>query len=85
MHLDSKAPTIALLKTLWSYIKNMLEMQGFLTHTPLWHNLSYKEVLKLKGFREWEGAGLRYISQLYSGSTLKSFMDIQAESAQSIL
>lgn len=81
MHLDSKAPTTVLLKTLWFYIKKMLGMQGFLTHTPLWHNLSYKEMLKLKGFREWEEAGLRYISQLYSGSTLNSFMDIQAEFA----
>lgn len=34
MHFDPGAPTILLLKTLWSYIKQMLGIQGFLTHTP---------------------------------------------------
>lgn len=66
MHLHSTASTVVLLKTLWSNIKKMLGIRGFLTHTPLWQNLSYKEVLKLNMFQDWKRAGLRYIFQLNS-------------------
>lgn len=64
---------------LWSYIKWLLGVQGFLIHTSLWRNLHYKELLKLRGFGNWERAGIRYISQMYNGPNLKSFLQIQAE------
>lgn len=66
MHLEPTAPMVVLLKTLWSFLKNMLGIQSFLTHTPLWRKFIYKEVLKLEGFQEWERAGLCYIFQLYA-------------------
>lgn len=79
MHLDPRAPTVKLLNTLWFFIRKLLGMRGFLTHTPLWRNRQYKEILKLKGFKNWEEAGIKYISQLYNGPSFKSFMEIQDE------
>lgn len=78
-HLDRRLPSIALLKTLWSYIKWLLGVQGFLTLTPIWRNTYCRELLKLKGFRDWEASGLQFLSQLYNGPVLKSFLEVQAE------
>lgn len=57
----------------------MLGITGFLPCTPLWRNRQFKEVLKLKGFKSWDDAGIKYISQLYQDNTFKSFHQIQIE------
>lgn len=49
------------------------------THTPLWQNLNYREILKLGGFGSWEVVGIQYISQICNGPNLISFLEIQAE------
>lgn len=51
MNLDPKALTVMLLKTLWSYIKKMLGIQGFLTYTPLRRDLNYREIMRGLGTR----------------------------------
>lgn len=79
MHLDLGAPTVKLLNTLWSYIRKLLGIRGFLTHTPLWRNRQYREIPKLRGFKNWEELGIKYVSQLFNGLTLKSFTVIQGE------
>lgn len=33
----------------------------------------------LEGVRDWEKVGIKYISQLYEGSILKAFIEIQQD------
>lgn len=79
LHLDPEAPTVKLLISLWAYVKKLIGITGFLSSTPLWRNRQLKEIQKLKGFKSWEDAGIKYISQLYQDNTLKSFQQIQTE------
>lgn len=72
-------PTINLLSKLWGLIKHSLGMQDFTIHMPLWCNPCHTRLLKLEGFQSWEAKGIRYISQLYSQTIVKSFTDLQEE------
>lgn len=80
-HLTPSLPSILLLNTLWLYVRHILNIRGYCPYTPLWHYSNFKELLKLQGFQDWERMGITYITQLYIGSVLKSFADLQSESA----
>lgn len=79
LHLPQTAPTIVLLKKLWSTVKSKLQVLGFLAETPLWNNPNLAEVYKLEGFQLWRNAGIHNISQLFHQNILKSFMELQSK------
>ena len=78
-HLSGSLPTVRLLNSLWKYTRALLRIKGICSFTPIWDNKYFTELLKLENFRSWEIAGIRYITQLYRGMTLKSFTDLREE------
>lgn len=77
-YLSSELPTV-LLNTLWKYTKATVNVTAFLSCTPLWRSSQYREILKLEEFRDWEKGGIKHISQIYQGCTLKTFIEIQQD------
>lgn len=77
--LPSHCPTIQLLLKLWVELKCRLGLIGFLPCTPIWHNKSYKELVKLGNYSTWIAARVKYLSQLFVGQEVKSFNQLCIE------
>lgn len=74
-------PTYTLLQKVWNKTKQLQDVHGFMTYSPIWDNSTYAELAKIQQGPQWGRLGITHLKHIFHNGALLPFRELQSKYA----